>query len=604
MSNKENKDKRSLMNNIVFTLQHMFKWQPESMWLTLVNSIAVAIAPFIWVVVPKLIIDAVSTKQSTSYIITILLCTLIIASIVYFTKEACIGVYRMKMARTRMLFGLDLHGKAMQLDYHHVENVDTQNALHRAKWTTSNPQFGMGGVMQNTFSIVGYLLGFIGYLGIIFSLNPLVLIYLLFSVTIIYRRKDKANKFQHSKEDELRPDERKFRYLARIMTDFEFGKDIRIYQLKEMLLQKMLYFNRKTEAIQKTIYKEFLIVELLDTVLVLFRDGIVYGYITYLTLNGRLTFGDFILYTGTISGFAVWMQELMRQVTLLRFAARYVDDYRDYMEIDGNVVLVEPLEAPKGERHDICFKDICFKYPDSEKAVFDKFTLEIPAGQKLAIVGTNGAGKTSLIKLLTGLYRPNSGEIHISGTDIARVPLIEHYKLFSVVYQEIKPLAASIAENVASCESPDEAMVWDALKRSGLEKKVKTLGKSIDTELLKVIYDDGIELSGGENQKLALARALYKNGPIVILDEPTSALDPIAEKDIYESFNDMIGNRTAIFISHRLSSTKFCDKVVFIEDGKIIESGSHSELMALKGKYAHMFNLQAQYYQTQSEVSA
>ncbi len=604
MSNKEKKDKRSLMSNIVFTLQHMFKWQPESLWLTLVNSLAVAIAPFIWVVVPKLIIDAVSTKQSIKYIITILLCTLILASIVYFTKEACIGVYRMKMARTRMLFGLELHGKAMQLDYHHVENVDTQNALHRAKWTTSNPQFGMGGVMQNTFSIVGYLLGFIGYLGIIFSLNPLVLIYLLISVFIIYRRKDKANKFQHSKEDELRPDERKFRYLARIMTDFEFGKDIRIYQLKEMLLEKMLYFNRKTEAIQKTIYKEFLKVELLDTVLVLLRDGIVYGYITYLTLNGRLTFGDFILYTGTISGFAVWMQELMRQVTLLRLAARYVDDYRDYLEIDGNVVLNEPLEAPKGERHDICFKDICFKYPDSEKVVFDKLTLEIPAGQKLAIVGTNGAGKTSLIKLLTGLYRPNSGEIHISGTDISRVPLTEHYKLFSVVYQEIKPLAASIAENVASCESPDETMVWDALRRSGLEKKVKTLGKSIDTELLKVIYDDGIELSGGENQKLALARALYKNGPIVILDEPTSALDPIAEKDIYESFNDMIGNRTAIFISHRLSSTKFCDKVIFIEDGKIIESGSHSELMALKGKYAHMFNLQAQYYQTQSEVSA
>jgi ABC-type multidrug transport system fused ATPase/permease subunit len=155
MSNKEKKDKRSLMNNIVFTLQHMFKWQPESLWLTLVNSLAVAIAPFIWVVVPKLIIDAVSTNQSTKDIITILLCTLIVASIVYFTKEACIGVYRMKMARTRMLFGLELHGKAMQLDYHHVENVDTQNALHRAKWTTSNPQFGMGGVMQNTFSIVG-----------------------------------------------------------------------------------------------------------------------------------------------------------------------------------------------------------------------------------------------------------------------------------------------------------------------------------------------------------------------------------------------------------------------------------------------------------------
>lgn len=595
---------RSLVSNILYVIQHMKKWLPESIGLIFINSIAVAIAPFIWVIVPKLIIDAIDDKASTSHIMLILGCTLVIASIVYFSKEACIGVYRMKMSRIRMLFGLELHDKAMNLDYHHVENVDTQNALHRASRTTSNPNQGLGGVMVNLFSIGGYLLGFIGYMGIIFKLHPVVLLYLLLSVSVLYMRKNKANDYQIQREDDLRPDERKFRYLARVMTDFEFGKDLRIYQLKEMLLAKMLHLNEKTEKVQKEVAHRFLKVELLDCVLVLIRDGIVYGYITYLTLNGHLSFGDFILFTGTISGFAIWMQELMKMITQLKLTARYVDDYRDYMEIDGNRVISNPEKCPTGELHDISFQNVHFKYPGSEKVVFDNLCLDIPAGQKLAIVGTNGAGKTSLIKLLTGLYRPDSGEIRISGTDITKIPLAEHYHLFSVVYQEIKPLAASISENVASTEAPDEALVWDSLRRAGLETKVKSLNNDIQTPLLKVIHDDGIELSGGENQKLALARALYKNGPIVILDEPTSALDPIAEKGIYESFGDMIGNRTAIFISHRLSSTKFCDKVIYIDDGKIVEYGSHDELMTLGGHYAHMFNLQAQYYQDRPEVSA
>jgi len=596
--------KRKLVSNIAYVIQHMKKWHPESIGLILINSIAVAIAPFIWVIVPKLIIDAIDAKQSTAYLMTVLLSTLILASIVYFSKEACIGVYRMKMSRIRMLFGLELHDKAMHLEYHHVENVDTQNTLHRATRTTSNPNHGMGGVMTNIFSLGGYLVGFIGYLGIIFNLHPLVLLYLMASITLLYVRKNKANDYQIQREDDLRPDERKFRYLARIMTDFEFGKDIRIYQMKDMLIAKMCHLNQKTEKVQKEVAHRFLKVELLDALLVLLRDGIVYGYITYLALKGQLSFGDFILYTGTISGFAIWMQELMRLFTQLKLSARYVDDYRDYMDIEDQTVHHTPAALPVGDQLAISFKNVQFKYPDSEKLVFDNLTLEIPAGQKLAVVGTNGAGKTSLIKLLTGLYRPSSGEIHIAGTDISKIPLTEHYKLFSVVYQEIRPLAASIGENVASSESPDEARVWDALKRSGLEPKVKKLGNGLQTPLLKVIHDDGIELSGGENQKLALARALYKNGPIVILDEPTSALDPIAEKDIYESFSDMIGNRTAIFISHRLSSTKFCDKVVYIDDGKIVEYGSHSELMALNGQYAHMFNLQAQYYQERPEVTA
>ncbi len=597
--------KRKLGSNALYVYKHMYKWLPESMWLIFMNTLAVAIAPFIWVIVPKLLIDELQGQARLPHIFTILGVTLLVASIVFFVKEACVGVYRMKMSRIRMLFGLELHAKAMNLDYHHVENVDTQNALHKATRTTSNPNHGMGGVMKYSFSIVGYVLGFIGYVGIIFVLHPLVLAYLLVTVLVIYHLKNKADAYKISREDEVRPAERKTRYLARTMTDFEYGKDMRIYQLKDMILAKMLEFNLYSENISKQVFTKYLKVELIDAALVLIRDGIVYGYIAFMALSGSITFGDFIMYTATVSGFAVWMQELMRDFTELKVSARFVDEFRDYMDIDGNFSPEMPAQVPEGRQLEIKFDRVNFSYPGTDKNIFDDLSLHIPAGQKLAVVGVNGAGKTSLIKLLTGLYRPTSGKIMIEGTDIFEIPINEHYKLFSVVYQEIKPLAASISENVASSETYDEGKVWDAITRAGLKKKVDSLDKKLGTPILKVLEDDGLELSGGENQKLALARALYKNGPIVILDEPTAALDPIAEKDIYESFGDMIDGRTAIFISHRLSSTKFCDKVAYFEDGKIEEYGTHDELLHLGGKYAHMFNTQAQYYQDKTEeVSA
>lgn len=603
--NEVKKKKRKRLSNIYFVYRHMMKWHPESMVILILNTFAVSVAPFIWVFVPKLVIDELQGQANLERILYILGITLLVTSIVHFTKEACIGVYRMKMSRIRMLFGLELHGKAMRLDYHHVESAETQTMLSRATRTTSNPNFGMGGVMKYSFSFVGYVIGFIGYIGILLSLHPLVLLYLLISVWTVYKLKKKADKYRYSREDDARYVNRKSRYLARTMTDFEFGKDTRIYQLKDMLLSKMKYYNQKHESIREQILMQYFKVDLIDTGLVLLRDGIVLGYITYLTLKGDMSFGNFILYTTAVSGFAQWMQELMRDFTELRLTARYVDDYRNFMEIDDDNTAQISGPLPQGNRLSISFENVDFAYPGTNKKVFEDLSLNIPAGQKLAVVGVNGAGKTSLIKLLTGLYQPNKGKITINNTDIASIPLTEHYKLFSVVFQEIKPFAASIAENVAGSEIIDENKIWDAITRAGLKEKIHSLDKKLNTPLLKVIEDDGLELSGGENQKLALARALYKNGPIVILDEPTAALDPIAEKDIYESFSDMIDGRTAIFISHRLSSTKFCDRVAYFENGIIEEYGTHEELMTQGGKYAHMFNTQAQYYQESNvEVSA
>jgi len=258
------------------------------------------------------------------------------------------------------------------------------------------------------------------------------------------------------------------------------------------------------------------------------------------------------------------------------------------------------IPLPKKEELpcNIEFKDITFRYAGSESNVIEKFNLKIGKGEKLAIVGVNGAGKTTLIKLLCGLYHPSSGEILVNGNNICKYNRDEYYSILSAVFQDIYIMPISIAKNIALCkeEKIDRKRVLQCLKLAGLKDKIDTFTKGIDTKLMKSMNQTATDLSGGELQKLVLARALYKNAPIIILDEPTAALDPIAENELYLKYGDLTKDRTSIFISHRLSSTRFCDRIVFLHKGNIAELGSHDELMKLKGKYAQMFEIQSHYY--------
>ncbi len=248
--------------------------------------------------------------------------------------------------------------------------------------------------------------------------------------------------------------------------------------------------------------------------------------------------------------------------------------------------------------YEIEFKNVSFKYPKTDKYIYKNLSLKIKKGQRLAIVGINGAGKTTFVKLLCRLYEPTSGEILINGVNIQSFSKEEYYKILSVVFQEVKTFAFTVAENVSleNLEEVDREKVLHCIEKAGVGDKINSLEKGIDTSLLKILDGEGIELSGGENQKLALARALYKNGKIVILDEPTSVLDAVAEYNIYKGFDELIGDKTAIYISHRLASTKFCDVIAFFENGEIVEYGTHEELLKKNGKYSDMFNIQAQYY--------
>jgi ABC-type bacteriocin/lantibiotic exporters, contain an N-terminal double-glycine peptidase domain len=240
-----------------------------------------------------------------------------------------------------------------------------------------------------------------------------------------------------------------------------------------------------------------------------------------------------------------------------------------------------------------------FRYPESENWTLRHFNLTIAAGEKLALVGINGAGKTTCIKLLTGLYQPTEGRILLDGQDISMMSREECYALFSVVFQDAMPLAMSLRENIALAneESTDEAKVEDCIERAGLATMVASLSRGANTELTRFLDEHGMDLSGGQTQRLMLARALYKNAPVILLDEPTAALDPIAEAEMYERYSQLVGFKTSVYISHRLASTRFCDRIAFLENGQLVEIGSHADLIAAKGKYAAMYLVQSQYYQ-------
>lgn len=311
-----------------------------------------------------------------------------------------------------------------------------------------------------------------------------------------------------------------------------------------------------------------------------------------------LAIGDFVMYSLAMNSFANWMDTIMKDLAIIRSQSLYITDFRDFLNKEEAEETLNTIKVPNAIKYKIEFKNISFKYPDSDKYIFKDFSLVINPGERLALVGINGSGKTTLIKLLTRLYKPNKGEIKINGININEFERDQYLDLISVVFQDVNIFPFNIRENISfSHESNNDEKLNRVINQAGLGDKVSSLEKGLDTNMLKILDERGIELSGGENQKLAIARALYKNGKILIMDEPTANLDALAEHKIYESFDRLVSKRTAIYISHRLSSTRFSDNIAVFKDGQIVEYGNHEKLIKDKNSlYAHMYNTQAKYY--------
>lgn len=340
---------------------------------------------------------------------------------------------------------------------------------------------------------------------------------------------------------------------------------------------------------------------IIDIVLTFLRNGIAYAFLIGITVKNGLPASQFLLYFAALSGFAQWVVEILDKLSVMHKQSLDISTIREFLDWD------EPFDLNGGERiafepnkqYEIRLDNVSFRYPKADKDTLSHINLTVHPGEKLAIVGLNGAGKTTLVKLVCGFLDPTEGRILLNGEDIRKFNRNDYYALFSAVFQEFSVLDVTVKENVAQCvDGIDETRVWQCIDKAGLTEKIQSLPKGIETHLGRRVFKDGVEFSGGQTQRLMLARALYKNAPILVLDEPTAALDPIAENDIYQKYNDMTHGRTSFFISHRLASTRFCDRIIFVDSGKIAEEGTHDELLKNGGGYAYMFEVQSKYYRS------
>ena len=386
-------------------------------------------------------------------------------------------------------------------------------------------------------------------------------------------------------------------YLFKIFFSETAAKDIRLYGMQDYLcgkneecLNDTACFSEEGIFEGKNQAKFSFVVQLLA--------GYIYVYVAVMAMSGAVSVGDVLMCSGAIITMMTGVQNILTQYNQINYRNEYLKTYEDFikrpnMHYDGTL----PIEKRDDNEYELSFRNVSFRYPGTETYILKDVSLDFKIGQKMALVGMNGAGKTTLIKLLLRLYEPTEGEICLNGINIEKYDYEEYMQIFSVVFQDFKLFAFPLDENIAAGGQVDKLRLYQVLAKIGLKEFVEGLPQKERT-LLYQENGQGVTPSGGEAQKVAIARALYKNAPFVILDEPTAALDPIAEAGIYENFDSLVGEKTAVYISHRMSSCKFCDRIVVLDHGEIVEQGTHEELLEQNGIYAKLYQTQAEYYVT------
>jgi len=595
------KKKNTIISNIRYALSNIWKWD-RAFYLFFIPRIPLAVfLPLMATYFSKVLIEAVETKQSVKTVV------LIIA--VYFSAFLCINLFnsfcqsrlQMRQYNLSCLYQNAISEKHMRTDYANTDNPEAnikyQNAMNDACSGQCSPEF----IWHSLMSLLISFLGIFTYGSLIITISPWILVILFLSAYITYLISRWQRNYIEKNKDNWVAIDRKIGYLQSLSEKFDHSKDIRIYGMFDWLTEILTKFQNDRFVWTKKVSARSLGGSIIGALLMLIQNCVAYTVLIIMVLRGDMGAGDFVFYFGIITGFSAWLNGIVNNYNDVVHKSIKIGYYREYFEIEEKYKHEKGCPLPTKDELpvDIEFFDVSYCYPseDEEKYALKNINLKIRKGEKLAIVGQNGAGKTTLVKLICGLYYPSSGDIKLNGCSITQYNIEDYYSLFSVVFQDIYLLPVSIAEFVSSSENKiDRERVMAVIEQAGLAEKINSLPNGIDSRLMKGVFDDSIEMSGGEKQKLMLARALYKDAPVIVLDEPTAALDPIAENELYLKYNDLTKNKTSVYISHRLSSTRFCDRIIYLENGEIIEFGTHDELMKLGGKYAHMFDLQSHYY--------
>ena len=487
--------------------------------------------------------------------------------------------------------------KTCETSYPNVRDPKVLRLKEMASKATDGNSAASEQIWKILTQLLTNLMGFGIYLMLLTSLNPLLLTVVLVTSAVGFFVTRYINEwsYRHKEEDERNYKEWLYYYEKSYALDF--AKDLRIFGLASWLRELQEKNMRACAAFVNRRERAYFVANVVDVVMTFLRNGLAYAFLIRQTLTEGLPASEFLLYFTAVSGFTAWITGILSTVSQLHKASIALSYVQEYLNLPEQFRFDEGTQPPKAEGYSLTLENVTFRYPGTEQNILQNVNLTIRPGEKLAIVGLNGAGKTTLVKLLCGFYDPSEGRVLLNGQDIREFDRRAYYALFSAVFQDFSIMDTTIAEAVAQIpEGIDSERVLDCLSRAGLTDMIAKFPNGIDTHFGRAVYLDGVMLSGGQTQRLMLARALYKDGPILVLDEPTAALDPIAENDIYMKYNEMTAGKTAVFISHRLASTRFCDRILFIDEGGIAEEGTHEELLALNGEYAKLFEVQSRYY--------
>lgn len=603
---KKKKSTYSVFSNFIWSLKKLLKYSKTAFFLTaLFIPINIGIR-YLEIYLPSLVVSEVTNKNpmkesilAVGIVLLLIMVGYILTKALGHIRNSALGIYRYKMTNL-------VTRKQLSMFYQTYEQKEVRDLANRASIATQM----WGGVQPLTdivysgFGMIENLLGYILFGSVISFASPWLVPILTVAPIVNILSVKAYNKWEYAHRSKMTDLNQKLGYVEELPDDFAAAKDIRIYSMASWLRECYRDLSEQRAKWDRTTVKKTFLSRIADLVVILVRDGGAYALLIYMFYNGEIGIDEFVLYFSAISSFASWVGGIVSCWNKANTVSLKLCDFRefiDYPEYDGSGIAKS--QDYMNSIPEIELRNVSFRYDGAEQDTIHDLSLKIKSGEKLALVGLNGAGKTTLVKLLCGLYKPTSGEIFFNGTPVSDFKREDYYKLISPVFQEIQTAFFSLAETVSgkSIDDTDLEKAEACMRQAGLGKKIDTLPNGILTKLNKKVHKDGTELSGGEAQKLMLARALYKDAPLLILDEPTAALDPIAESKIYSEFNIMAKNKTSLFISHRLASTSFCDRIILLENGCIAEEGSHQELISANKKYRELFDIQSCWYKDTEE---
>ncbi|MBQ2775275.1 MAG: ABC transporter ATP-binding protein [Clostridia bacterium] len=548
----------------------------------------------------KAIIDCIQKGVSLSQLIAVIaLISILIALSMWlnpFLQELLIGSSRI----VRMRYAIKAFRKNLNTDYVQIESFAGREMNKRAAEFYKSNFAGSANFIECANQLFVCIFGIITSLTLLYKINILVILLILSTCIGEFFLLKHLNKMKEKVKDERNSFFLKFDYFYSQSQNVEASKDIRLYSFSDYFIKILAELLSQLNKIISYYMGQSLYVNGTRALLNMGREIAAYAYLIFLVTTGRLSVSDFIFYFSIITGFSHWIMGFVTCISVLEKICIDCEKYREFVDSDNT--LTENAGINLDSVSSIEFKNVYFKYTDAEKDTIADMSFKVSAGENIAIVGENGAGKTTAVKLLCGLYYPTGGEILINGVDNKQINIQSYFQLFSPIFQDYRFLPMTIAQNISASIGYDADRLFFALEKAGIKEKIDTLENKENTYMIKDVYKNAADFSGGEKQKLLLAKAIYKDAPVLILDEPTASLDPIAENELYLKYDELTRNKISFFISHRLSSTRFCDRILFISDGRITEEGTHEELMQKKGKYYRMFQLQSYYYNEQDGV--